>query len=77
MPHASLNPATNQLLQKYASWDVSRLQQALEKTRDAQQAWAQTDFASRAGVLREVAKLLHVQRDRYATHTSIQQGRKF
>ncbi len=75
MPHASLNPATNQLLQKFASWDASRLRQALEKTRDAQQSWAQTDFASRAGVLCEVAKHLRLQRDRYAALITQEMGK--
>jgi len=67
MPHTSLNPSTNQLIQTYASWDSSRLEQALEKTRRAQQAWAQTSFSQRAEVLRNAAMQLRAQRDRYAT----------
>jgi succinate-semialdehyde dehydrogenase/glutarate-semialdehyde dehydrogenase len=75
MPHASLNPATNQVLQTYTSWDVQRLQQALEKTHSAQQAWAQTDFALRARVLREVAIYLHAQRDQYAALITREMGK--
>ncbi len=55
MPHTSLNPATGQVLQTYPSWDATRLQQALQQTHAAQQAWAQTDLAVRAEVLKAVA----------------------
>lgn len=75
MPHTSLNPATNQLLQTYASWDARRLEQALEKAHHAQQAWAQTAFSRRAEVLRNVAHQLHAQRDRYATFITQEMGK--
>ena len=75
MPHASLNPTTNQLLQTHASWDARRLEQALEKTRSAQQAWAQTPFPQRAEVLRNAAIQLHAQRDRYATFITQEMGK--
>ncbi len=75
MPHTSLNPATNQLIQTYASWDASRLEQALEKTHRAQQAWAQTSFSQRAEVLRNAAKQLHAQRDHYATLITQEMGK--
>src|SRR3989338_5191631 len=75
MPHTSLNPSTNQLIQTYASWDSSRLKQALEKTRRAQQAWAQTSFSQRAEVLRNAALQLRAQRDRYATLITREMGK--
>ena len=75
MPHTSLNPSTNQLIQTYASWDSSRLEQALEKTRRAQQAWAQTSFSQRAEVLRNAAMQLRAQRDRYATLITQEMGK--
>ena len=75
MPHTSINPATNQVLQTYSSWDARRLQQALEQTRNAQQAWAQTDIAERAKVLREAGKHLLAQRDRYATVMTSEMGK--
>ena len=75
MPHTSLNPSTNQLIQTYASWDSSRLKQALEKTRRAQQAWAQTSFSQRAEVLRNAAMQLRAQRDRYATLITQEMGK--
>jgi len=75
MPHTSLNPSTNQLIQTYASWDSSRLEQALEKTHNAQQAWAQTTFPQRAEVLRNAAMQLHAQRDQFATLITLEMGK--
>ena len=75
MPHISLNPATNQLLQSHASWDAQRLAQALEKAHRAQQAWAQTTFSQRAEVLRNAAIQLHAQRDQFATLITLEMGK--
>src|SRR3990170_6595485 len=75
MPHTSLNPSTNQLIQTYASWDSSRLEQALEKTHRAQQNWAQTSFSQRAEVLRNAVTQLHAQRDRYALLITLEMGK--
>jgi len=75
MSHASLNPTTNRLTQSYASWDVPRLEQALEKTHSAQQAWAQTSFAWRANVLRDAATRLRAQLGRYATLITLEMGK--
>ncbi|MBI1887082.1 MAG: NAD-dependent succinate-semialdehyde dehydrogenase [Nitrosomonadales bacterium] len=75
MPHTSLNPATNQVIQTYTSWNSSQLKQALEKTRHAQQAWAQTPFAMRAEVLRNAAMQLRAQRDRYAPLITQEMGK--
>ena len=66
MPYVSLNPATNRLIQTHASWDAQHLEQALEKAHSAQQVWAQTTYAARAEVLRNVAMHLHAQRNQYA-----------
>jgi len=75
MPHTSLNPSTNQVIQTYARWDSRRLEQALEKTRHAQQAWAQTPFSQRAEVLRNAVTQLHAQRDRYALLITQEMGK--
>ena len=75
MPHLSLNPTTNQVVKTYASWDGHRLVQALEKTRNAQQAWAQTPFTLRAGMLREAAIRLRAQRDSYAALITLEMGK--
>ncbi|MBI5436013.1 MAG: NAD-dependent succinate-semialdehyde dehydrogenase [Nitrosomonadales bacterium] len=75
MPHISLNPTTNQVIQTHASWDAHHLEQALEKAHSAQQAWAQTTFSQRAEVLRNAAIQLRAQRDRYATLITREMGK--
>lgn len=75
MPHISLNPVTNQVLQTYASWDASRLQLVLQQTQNAQQAWVQTDIGLRASVLSAVGQHLRAQRDRYATLITLEMGK--
>lgn len=75
MPHTSLNPTTDQIIQTYASWDSRHLEQALEKTHRAQQAWAQTPFSQRAEVLRNAAIQLHAQRDQFATLITLEMGK--
>ena len=75
MPFISLNPTTNQVVQTYASWDDHRLEQALEETHHAQQAWAQTTFTQRAAVLRNAVTQLRAQRDRYATLITQEMGK--
>lgn len=75
MPYTSLNPTTNQAIQTYASLDNSQLEQALQETHHAQQAWAQTPFARRAEVLRNAAIQLRAQSDRYATLITQEMGK--
>jgi succinate-semialdehyde dehydrogenase/glutarate-semialdehyde dehydrogenase len=75
MPFVSLNPATNQVIQTHASWDIHRLQQTLGETHSAQQAWVQTTFFQRAAILRNVALHLHTQRDQYAIHITQEMGK--
>ncbi|TXT23385.1 MAG: aldehyde dehydrogenase [Gallionellaceae bacterium] len=75
VPHISLNPTTNQIIQTCASWESDRLAQALERAHRAQHAWAQTPFIQRSKVLREVAMQLRAQRDRYAALITQEMGK--
>lgn len=75
MPHVSLNPTTNQIIQTHTNWDALRLEQALEQTHSAQQIWAQTPFSLRAEVLGNAAKQLRAQRDQYATIITLEMGK--
>ncbi len=75
MPHASLNPFTNQVLSTYRSWDTARLKGALERAHRAQEAWARTDFTVRGDMLREAAKRLLAHRERYATLITLEMGK--
>lgn len=75
MPHVSLNPTKNQVIQTHASWDALRLEQTLEKAHSAQQIWAQTPFTLRAEVLRDAAIRLRAQLDQYATLMTLEMGK--
>ena len=75
MPHISLNPTNNQIVQSHASWDNHHLEQALEKAHSAQQIWAQTPFWVRAKMLRDVATELLAQRYWYATSITMEMGK--
>jgi len=75
MPFVSLNPTTNQMIQTHVCWDLNRFESALEKAHGAQQTWAQTSFALRAGVLLNVAMHLHAQCDQYATLITQEMGK--
>ncbi len=75
MPFVSLNPATNQVTQTYASWDLPHLERTLEKAHGTQQVWAQTLFAKRAEILRKVATKLRIQQDQYAALIAREMGK--
>jgi succinate-semialdehyde dehydrogenase/glutarate-semialdehyde dehydrogenase len=75
MPFASRNPVTNQVIQSFPGWDDHQLKQALEKAHSAQQAWAQTPFALRAEILRNVAIQLRTRGDQYATLGTLEMGK--
>lgn len=75
MPYVSLNPATNQVLASYPSWDSHRLAEALERAALAQKDWAGKSLAERAAVLREAAIHLRLHRDRYAELITREMGK--
>jgi len=75
MPYISHNPATDQLIQTHACWNVQHLQQALQKAHSAQQVWSQSTFSQRAEVLRKVAKQLLALREQYATLITQEMGK--
>jgi succinate-semialdehyde dehydrogenase/glutarate-semialdehyde dehydrogenase len=75
MPHVSLNPATNQVIQTIPDWDAQRLGQALAKANNTQQIWAQSTFAQRAKAMHAAAVQLRAQRDRYAALITLEMGK--
>ena len=75
MPFVSLNPATNQVVQTYTSWDSTQLQRALEKAHSAQRIWAQTSFMQRTEMLRHATNQLLAQRNKYAALITMEMGK--
>ena len=75
MPHISLNPTNNQIVQSHASWNNHHLEQALEKAHNAQQIWSQTPLSTRAKMLSDVALELLAHRYWYATTITMEMGK--
>jgi succinate-semialdehyde dehydrogenase/glutarate-semialdehyde dehydrogenase len=75
MPYTSLNPATNETLKTFTSWDSQRLTSALEQASDAQQIWAGTKFSERTERMNRVAMLLHERVNEYAALMAVEMGK--
>ncbi len=75
MPYLSLNPATGILAESFPSLDAAALDERLAQAAAAQREWAQTDFARRADILRDVAIHLRVHRDDYARLITSEMGK--
>ena len=75
MPYVSLNPATGELVQTFSTWDDQRLNDALENTRRAWQAWRRSGLSQRAEVLHRAAAVLLANRDDYAALITREMGK--
>jgi succinate-semialdehyde dehydrogenase/glutarate-semialdehyde dehydrogenase len=75
MPYISLNPATNETLKTYASWDRHHLASVLEQTRGVQRTWALTSLPERADRMNRAAMLLHERVNEYAGLMAAEMGK--
>jgi succinate-semialdehyde dehydrogenase/glutarate-semialdehyde dehydrogenase len=75
MPFTTHNPTTNQHIQTFASLDAAHLPQVLTDAHSAQHDWAQSDFSTRAEMLRNAANQLLARRDEYATLITLEMGK--
>ena len=75
MPYISLNPATNETLKTYGSWDSQHLGLALEQTYNAQRTWALTSLPERADRMNRAAILLHKRVNEYAALMAAEMGK--
>jgi succinate-semialdehyde dehydrogenase/glutarate-semialdehyde dehydrogenase len=75
MPYISLNPATNETLKTYASWDSNYLASVLERTHGVQRTWAQTTLPERTGRMNRAAVLLHERVNEYAALMAAEMGK--
>jgi succinate-semialdehyde dehydrogenase / glutarate-semialdehyde dehydrogenase len=75
MPYASLNPANNQLVKSFPSWNEAQLHAALQKNHVAQMAWAATSFEHRSQLMTRAAELLRQKRDDYAAIMTLEMGK--
>ena len=75
MPYISLNPATNETLKTYTSWNGNRLAHVLEQTHRAQPEWARRSFPERAELMHRAARLLHERAPEYAVLIAAEMGK--
>ena len=75
MPYISLNPATNETLKTYTSWNRNHLAEALEQTYHAQPGWARLSFPERAELMHRAASLLHERAAEYAILIAAEMGK--
>ncbi|NNJ83659.1 MAG: aldehyde dehydrogenase family protein, partial [Gammaproteobacteria bacterium] len=57
----SINPANGREMERFESWDETRIEQALDETSRAATGWAGESFAARASRLRAVAGILRAR----------------
>ena len=75
MPYTSLNPATNETLKTFTSWDSQRLKMSLEEASDAQRTWAGIKFSERTERMNHAAMLLHERVNEYAALMAVEMGK--
>jgi succinate-semialdehyde dehydrogenase/glutarate-semialdehyde dehydrogenase len=75
MPYISLDPATNETLKTYPSWDSHHLASVLEQTGGVQRTWAQTTLPERADRMNRAAVLLHERINEYARLMATEMGK--
>jgi succinate-semialdehyde dehydrogenase / glutarate-semialdehyde dehydrogenase len=75
MMFQSINPATNEVLQTFASHSAAQLTQLLVTADAAFQQWRHTTLAERATLLRRAAQELQEQLPRYAKIITLEMGK--
>lgn len=71
----SLNPATEEILEKYHEHDQDEINEILQQSRKAFQQWKNTSFAQRAGLMEKAAQVLRGHRDEYAILMAREMGK--
>jgi succinate-semialdehyde dehydrogenase/glutarate-semialdehyde dehydrogenase len=75
MPYISLNPASNQTIKNFPSWDSQQLQNVLEKVSQAQTEWRGTGLPQRAAVLQRASALLRKRGEELAVLITQEMGK--
>ena len=75
MSIASINPATGELLQKFAAIDSHEVEGRLAKAERAFRSYRKTDFAERAKWLTEAARLLENEKTQLARIMTLEMGK--
>ncbi len=71
----TMNPTTEDVLQQYAVMNSTEIENAIEATHAAYQAWRILDFPTRANKLRQIAQGLRDHKNEYARLMAMEMGK--
>lgn len=71
----SINPYTGAALKRYPAFDLTLLDTVLRGSRETQQAWQQTEFATRSELLRRLAATLRKNQKQLAELATLEMGK--
>ena len=71
----SINPATEQVLARYATMPAEALTVALEEARSTARVWSRVEVGLRAAMLERVADLLDAKREEFAQLITAEVGK--
>ena len=74
-PILSVNPATEEVLERYDPFDEDRVNRALDEAQDAFRAWRERSYEERAVPMRRLASVLRQRSDRYARLITLEMGK--
>jgi len=75
MPFVSQNPANNQIVQEFPTWEAAELETALAQVATATPLWAQTPLAERCDHMRRLGQALLARRDELAGLITLEMGK--
>jgi len=71
----SINPATNEIIERYTEHDESAVDTLLQQTSDAFEGWRRTPVSQRAQLMRRAAGVLLSHREEYALLAALEMGK--
>ena len=71
----SINPATGEILERFAEWSAEETLGVIEDVHHAWLAWRQASFAARAGLMKRAAAELVGNREEYARIMALEMGK--
>ncbi len=75
MAYRSINPATGEAGEQFASWDAEQLDAALAAVDAAHPAWSATAMAERSALMRRLGEILRGRRDELAALMTLEMGK--
>ena len=71
----SINPATGELLERFAEWSDAKVAQVVNHTQQAWLAWRETSFVQRTVLMKRAAQVLRDNAELYARTMALEMGK--